>query len=88
VALRKVERFIKALGLSGQQQHALLYLSFTTRDTWTTKIVLSSGKGRLITTDKGWWYRRACRELDLSGGMRPSEGGMRWRGPSFRRSTG
>jgi len=50
-----------------------IYLS-RRRDTWTTKIVLSSGKGRLITTDKGWWYRRACREL-----------GLEWRHETFGR---
>ena len=112
IALRKVERFIKALGLRGSREairqwyHRLsrlveyilessqeLYVDETKikgrrrlyylwlavdsnsrpcfvylsrrRDTWTTKVVLSSSKGRVITTDKGWWYRRACRELGL-----------------------
>ncbi len=108
VALRKVERFIKALGLRGSREairqwyhrlsklveyilgssqelyvdktkikgrrrlyylwlavdsnskHCFIYLSLR-RDTRTTKVVLSSNKGRVITTDKGWWYRSACR---------------------------
>jgi len=41
---------------------------------WTTKIVLSSSKGKLITTDKGRWYRRACKEL-----------GLEWRHETFGR---
>ncbi len=112
VALRKVEKFIKALGLRGSREairqwyhrlsrlveHVLessheLYVDETKiegrrrlyylwlavdsnsrpcfvylsrrRDTWTTKVVLSSSKGRVITTDKGWWYRGTCRELGL-----------------------
>ncbi len=32
---------------------------------WTTEVVLSSSRGRVITTDKGWWYRMACKELEL-----------------------
>ncbi len=109
MALRKVERFIKALGLRGSREairqwyHRLsglveyvlkssqeLYVDETKikgrkrlyylwlavdskgklcfaylsrrRDVWTTKVVLSSSRGKVITTDKGWWYRRACRE--------------------------
>ena len=117
VALRKVEGFIKTLGLRGSREairqwyHRLsrpveyvlnssqelyvdetkikgrrelyylwlavdsnsrpcfVYLSLR-RDTWTTKVVFSSSKGRVITTDN----RMACREL-----------GLEWRHETFGR---
>ena len=61
------------LAVDSNSRLCFVYLS-RRRDTWTTKIVLNSSKGRVITTDKGWWYRRACREL-----------GLEWRHETFGR---
>ena len=41
------------LAVDSNSRLCFVYLS-RRRDMWTTKIVLSSSKGRVITTDKGW----------------------------------
>ncbi|MDQ7082252.1 MAG: hypothetical protein Q9N34_04190 [Aquificota bacterium] len=58
-----MEKFIKALGLRGSREAIRQWYHRLSK---LIELVLESSQwGWKITTDKGWWYKRACREPGL-----------------------